>query len=332
MTANNRISRLEELTQTTSCLQDSLETLNRMRAEYSEQLQALEHQRQQLADEVDRMRSMQTRFSRQRKALAQAFRAQRAELKLKESSLHRDLFVPSTQLLSQDQQPQVGQEDQSPPVNQIYLENRRLQSMLGGLQEELSDLRRQNAELASKVAQQTADHAMMTSAQTGASQEKLTWEARKRIILQQLELDALRDSDFDRARIADLHAIIEITEDEVARRDQEIEELREIIQTQATARDGIAIGAIGVAQILDADLIINAERQKLRDIQQEWESKLRQAEIDLSMERAKLARERVELEALRTQQVSQTASTAPGDKQQRRWLDFLGLKEEEPNA
>ena len=79
-------------------------------------------------------------------------------------------------------------------------------------------------------------------------------------------------------------------------------------------------------QVLDSDALIQQEREKLR-IQQQWEAKLRQAEIDLSMERAKLARERSELDKQSAQPPLPAASGA-SDKQMRRWREYLGLKEE----
>jgi hypothetical protein len=158
------------------------------------------------------------------------------------------------------------------------------------------------------------------------------------MILQQLDEDEFADANThansDNDVQVDAHAeqrlevrqIIETTEHEIARRDREIEELREIVRTQSEARDGVAIGAAGLAAMLDTDQLIQQERQKLKDIQQQWEAKLRQAEIDLSMERAKLARERMELEKQQTEQPAERISA--GTEKQRRWLDYLGLKEE----
>ena len=48
--------------------------------------------------------------------------------------------------------------------------------------------------------------------------------------------------------------------------------------------------------MFDQDEIIREERENLKQLQQQWEEKLRKAEIDLSVERAKIARERAELE------------------------------------
>jgi hypothetical protein len=202
----------------------------------------------------------------------------------------------------------------------------------------MADLRQQNEELAARLAAQTTRNIKASTLGNIVSHEQMSWEQRKEMILQQLDEDEFADANThansDNDVQVDAHAeqrlevrqIIETTEHEIARRDREIEELREIVRTQSEARDGVAIGAAGLAAMLDTDQLIQQERQKLKDIQQQWEAKLRQAEIDLSMERAKLARERMELEKQQTEQPAERISA--GTEKQRRWLDYLGLKEE----
>jgi chromosome segregation ATPase len=383
---SHSVSQLNEIF---PAVQGSLETVSRLREQLSEELKAVELQRQDLCSKVEQTHALQLRLGRQRKALAQSLRAQRAELQLKASRLQQDLdnrlvseirserkryeaekselnqqleaahkqvaelIDKTSQLESRETQlemarreienlqTQLAQSHQSARdsvdsndlrQHQADLENdqenQRLQSALAKAEAELSDLRRQNSELAAKIAQQTTDKASARNTHGTASQELLTWEERKKLILQQLEMETKSDSDHTHEQRLEVQKIIETTEFEIARRDREIEELRAIVQTQSDAREGLAIGAAGVAQILDADELISAERQKLRQIQQEWEAKLRQAEIDLSMERAKLARERAELDMQKPQPPASGSPTTSTDRQQRRWLDFLGLKEE----
>jgi hypothetical protein len=84
--------------------------------------------------------------------------------------------------------------------------------------------------------------------------------------------------------------------------------------------------------MLDSDELIAQERQRLKQIQREWEDKLRQEEIDLSMERAKLARERTQLEEeldnVKSLQNSPAASPPGGRGKTRKWLEHLGLRDE----
>lgn len=152
------------------------------------------------------------------------------------------------------------------------------------------------------------------------------------MILLQLEDEQIDDDPVAQADRIEIQSIIATTQSEIDRRDSEIEELREIIQMQADARDGVAIGAAGLAQMIDSDAIIVQEREKLKLLQQEWEGKLRQAEIDLSMERARLARERVLVEQERANTISGLNENENDlGKKERRWLKMLGLGEDGQN-
>ena len=80
--------------------------------------------------------------------------------------------------------------------------------------------------------------------------------------------------------------------------------------------------------------VIRQERENLLQAQAEWRERIGQAEIDISVERAKIARERMELEEklrnYQSEQVSRPAegSTAAPEKPARgRWLARLGLKD-----
>lgn len=203
---------------------------------------------------------------------------------------------------------------------------------------ELEHLREQNSDLATRIAQRTTESAVASNANGSMNQGTMSWEERKKLMLEQLEYHAETCDVATQANLSNRHRLemeelIAKTDTEIERRDHEIQELREIVHAQAEARDGVAVGAAGVAQILDSNELILEERERLQAIQQEWESKLRQAEIDLSMERAKLARERAELESqlLNVRQTeAQEQAARPGSRgdRQRRWLDYLGLKEE----
>jgi hypothetical protein len=90
------------------------------------------------------------------------------------------------------------------------------------------------------------------------------------------------------------------------------------------------------AEILDQDEVIRQERERLKAIQTEWEEKLRQAEVDTSVERAKLARERAQLEGEKQALQAKVARSASQDENDNveksgrgRWLARLGLLESE---
>ena len=133
---------------------------------------------------------------------------------------------------------------------------------------------------------------------------------------------------------AGLFAIAGFTDQVIAEKDREITELRRRLEEQSVAVPGGA-----ATEILDSSELIREERGKLARLQDEWREKLRQAEIDASVERAKLARERVDLDEkmqlyeAHCQRVSGLDDSGPGKRsgkaQGGRWLSRLGLKEDE---
>lgn len=207
-----------------------------------------------------------------------------------------------------------------------------LQQQLEDALTEMAELREQNSDLASQLAHQLAIAAASDKHTGHGTGEQLTWEERKLLILKQLEDGSTAEANaIPHEERLSIQEVLDATQAEISRRDEEIDELREIVRMQSEARDGVAIGAAGVAQLLDSDELLQQERQKLREIQEEWEAKLRQAEIDLSMERAKIARERIALEKQKEEAVPPTpVPSGPEQKEkskERRWLSILGLGE-----
>lgn len=208
-----------------------------------------------------------------------------------------------------------------------------LAQQLTGALAEIEELRQRNAELASQTT------AAGAKPHLNFNQESLSWEERKKLILQQLDYE-----DHDPESAEDLAAtkveiemVLKTTQAEIERRDKEIAELQSIVEQQSNTSQGVAIGAAAIAQMFESDDLIKEEREKLKEIQKEWEQKVRQAEIDISMERAKLARERSQIEAkvsdleARLPPASAAKEPAPGGSgggRTRKWLEHLGLKED----
>jgi hypothetical protein len=140
----------------------------------------------------------------------------------------------------------------------------------------------------------------------------------------------------ERLRIQD---VVRQTDSIVLSKEQEIEELKQLLESQSSSLGSMAVGAAAFAEILSQDEVLQTERDRLRQLQIEWEEKLRQAEIDLSVQRAKIARERVEIEErhrlLQVEQAQQVDDgPPPADGKPRkpgrgRWLTRLGLKEDD---
>lgn len=173
-----------------------------------------------------------------------------------------------------------------------------------------------------------------------ASSDGLDWESQKRRMLEQLESDFDEEDEEQAEAKLTVEGTIQITDQVVAEKEQEIEELKRLLEQQSGNIGDVAVGAAAIAAALDQDELIRQERENLKVVQSEWREKLRVAEVDISMERAKLARERTELDEKIEQYESMLKkfeSAAPsggadssGGKQQRgRWLARLGLKGDE---
>jgi hypothetical protein len=201
--------------------------------------------------------------------------------------------------------------------------------------EDLRDAKRRNSELEEQLAAACAGH---VSSDSGTGGAKLDWEAQKRKLLASLEADNDDDDDAEETREAriSIQNTIRITDEIVARKDQEIIELKRVLDEQSSNLGSVAVGAAAIAEIFDQDDLIRQERENLAKIQEEWREKLRQAEIDISLERARLARERLEmdeklqsLQAERDRFGDSAKGAEPGSANQRRWWARLGLKEQE---
>jgi DNA repair exonuclease SbcCD ATPase subunit len=205
-----------------------------------------------------------------------------------------------------------------------------LRSQLLDARREAVELRMQNTDLADQVAR-IQTHGAANGVEFSLN-EPLSWEERKRRLLEQLEAEDNQENGVTEEDRNKIESIIEQTQNEIERRDLEIAELRQLMSEQSNAHDGIAVGAAAIAQMLDSDSVVEEERTKLQALQEELEEKLRKAEIETSRERAKLARERLELEeSLReyTSNKSQTETEVATDTNARgRWLARLGLRDE----
>jgi len=181
------------------------------------------------------------------------------------------------------------------------------------------------------------------------------WESQKKALLAQLESD-FDDEDPDHAKdrltvegaiqitdqvVAEKEHLVAEREKLVADKEREIEELKQLLDQQTGNIGDVAVGAAAIAEMLDQDELIREERENLAKLQLEWRDKVRQAEVDNSVERAKLAREKAQLEE-ELQSIKQerarygNAKSAASDssqdsgksKQSRRWLTRLGIKDD----
>jgi hypothetical protein len=151
-------------------------------------------------------------------------------------------------------------------------------------------------------------------------EEQLDWESAKKRMLAELEaedgLSAKDQSAVDR--------ILARTDETVAQLKAEVERLQ--LCLEATGADKT------IETLLDSDALISQERERLATFQREWENKLRKAEIEISIERAKLAREKAEqdeqIRQLEEQLNAHPGSGDDGKPNRGRWLARLGLSDE----
>jgi len=159
------------------------------------------------------------------------------------------------------------------------------------------------------------------------------WEEQKRKIMEELCDPSSEDGLTAEERLS-IEGTIRISDEVVARKDREIADLQAVLNERGMA-SGLSDKNTAIAEVLDRDELILSEREKLASLQEEWRDKLRQAEIDVSVERAKLARERAELESrLQATEAEREAFNSVGNtggktQQSSRWLSRLGLKEDD---
>lgn len=155
------------------------------------------------------------------------------------------------------------------------------------------------------------------------------WEAQKQRLLASLEGEGESDEPSRQSERASIAGTIQITDDLIAEKDREIERLRTESASAPAAIDNSEVQAA-----FDADETIQAERGRLAKLESELSDKLRTAELELSVERAKISRaqseleeQQLELETLRAAQ-GLAKDAADGVAPRRRWLDKLGLSGE----
>ena len=180
-----------------------------------------------------------------------------------------------------------------------------------------------------------------------------SWEEQKLALLRAFELES-ESINLSTMTTSEIESLFAATKREIADRDMQIEELKSMLDMQSrVTADGFAMGASAVSQILDMDPFIQEERDRLMQLQDELQQKLRDAEIEISVERARITRDRLSLQnasqtfaeeslaasannaaTLEAQQLNSGASIerklVPGSiPRTRRWLQRLGLRDDE---
>lgn len=196
--------------------------------------------------------------------------------------------------------------------------------------EDLREFKTKNAKLESQLAA-AATYRPQNRPDTG----EMDWESQKRRLLASLEGGDGHVEPVSEQDRRTIEGTIEITDAVVAEKDRQIAELK----TQLAAADADAADDDEhnrkVHELLDADEVIAQHRKRVRELEREIEEKLRTAELELSVERAKMARQRMELDELKSdleskrQDYEATGGLPAQGQPKRRWRDKLGLSGDE---
>lgn len=261
---------------------------------------------------------------------ARGFEKQTAE----STSLHDELVLEIAQLKDQIQFLQDELSDSRAEPTAIHAETSELRIQVEKLRSQLLEARNEAVESRLQSNDLSSSLAKFKDPFESQRSEALTWEQRKEALMKQLDAETQSDEPCDPDKILEIQSIIQKTDAEIHRRDQEIQDLRYLLEQQAIAQNGMAIGVAAVAEMIESDAMIIAERLRLQEMQQDWEKKQRQAEIEMSLERAKLARERLELQeksrVFEADHPPETAEekSATKERGRGRWLARLGLRDE----
>jgi hypothetical protein len=345
-------------------------TLESQRDELAQKCTALESQletsqaewRDQLADFENRLRKQQDSWDEQRTEWSSkraAFERERAESQQKFELALQDVQRLRTRVaeLEQDiaRRPEPDQADSAELValraerdtlsdRVTQLEQRPATQIDPDVEQQLSDLQRRFELAVEDVRELKTKNATLESQLAAASKKApppadsggMDWESQKRRLLASLEDGSnAEETPAQKKERASIESTIEMTDAIVAEKDRQIAKLENQL---ATGNEGAACQIEHdpkVKELLDTDEIIAEHRKRISEVEQEIEQKLRTAELELSVERAKIARQKVELEELRSdlesqRQAFEAAGGTPVQGQpRRRWLSKLGLSGEE---
>jgi hypothetical protein len=255
-----------------------------------------------------------------------------AALTKERDRLDKQLAEAKKRLAEAERKPPAGGADDGKLAEELADMQRRYQLAM----DDVRELKRKNADLEKRGA------GGGPAAPSAGAADGMDWEAQKRRMLAALEANESDDEgdEEEKAERLRIRDVIAKTDAVLAAKDQEIADLKQLLDSQSDNIGGMAVGAQAIAEMLNQDEVVTAERERLLQLQKEWEEKLRQAEIEMSVQRAKIARERAEIEERLRQFQQQQAehggdetSSTDGGKSKKpprgRWLTRLGLKEQD---
>jgi hypothetical protein len=322
----------EQLTRQIASLEDLRREFAARQAEWEQLQQRTAQQQESLLEQVCRQQDelqqrraeLQQEDAEEQAALREqleAARRRKTELAAEVQSL-RDKCDQLSQQCADASQRSTADKDK-----EIEDYRRRYEMALGDLRE----LKAHDAELQQQVAKARSAGLQPPRSAGGT----LDWEAEKRRILDALEAEFDEDDPQEQAERPRIEEVIRTSEQILAEKDREIAELKQLLEDQSANLGTVAVGAAAVGEIVDKDAIIQEQRENLRRLEEQWREKLRQAEIDISIQRATIARQRAQVEEklrlLENADAKAGAKSAEaenaGKPARGRWLARLGLKD-----
>jgi DNA repair exonuclease SbcCD ATPase subunit len=199
--------------------------------------------------------------------------------------------------------------------------------------EDVRDLKKQNTQLEAQL------KAAKSANPVAAGPAAKNWEAVKKQLLASLESDSGEATPAQQKERSSIANTVRITDEIVATKDRQIAELMSQLASGGGAGGGevsvTPVAADDLTTLIDADAVIQQHRERIALLEQEMQDKLRQTEMALSLERAKIAREqsqltdlRIELEAMRGPNGT-GGDSGSASAPKRRWLSKLGLGDDE---
>jgi chromosome segregation ATPase len=300
---------------------------NSQRTAWASERQTLQEERDELQqkfelalEDVQRYRSRATDLEQDLARRPEASQADSAELVALRAE--RDALADRVEEL--ENQPAAAVDDS----NEQQMDDLRRRFELAV--EDVRELKTKNAQLEAQVA--SAGKKSHTPADSGS----MDWESQKRRLLASLEDEGNADDEPARRKERlTIENTIEMTDSVIAEKDSEIAALKARLTASAEAShvESHAAHTAQLNELLDADEVIAEHRKRIADLEREMDATLRAAELEISIERAKLARQKAELEDMRAEIDTRRSELGGGGDTtgapRRRWLSKLGLSGEE---
>lgn len=357
--------RLEQAVAESETLKQHLEeaamTRETLKREFAEQaIRNQETLKQQLWDQtLEEKKALQQKFQQKEASYQQALE----EAQQRFTQLQNEYAFSMARLEEADEEAihtqgeVAGSEETAKLEEEIDSLKRRYEMAM----DDLKELKAENQTLRENLENTATRPAVGKASSHGASQapgDFLDWEEEKRRLMAMLESDFQEDepatpeeqmaASTERIKMEDL---IEQTDRVIQIKIQEIEELKSLLENQSSQVGNLSVGIGAFEAAFNHDELISEERENLKRLQQELHEKLKKAEVEISIERAKVAREKAEINdmlgslgltrekiaAAIEESMKQEASEGeeklrainPKSNKQARWFNKMGIKDDD---